>query len=86
MCTTLSWILVSFTECIWEKFLAFTFQGFEQHMSSPLHQSRMQEMINMHMRKTDQQLARMKAEEHLRKIEGKAKYVLFYLYVQFYFD
>lgn len=45
-------------------------------MGSTLHQARMQDIINIHMRKTDQQLARMKAEEHLRKIEGKARYLL----------
>jgi hypothetical protein len=48
-------------------------QGFEQHMRSTRHQQRMQEIMNLHMAKTDQQLQRIREEENLRKVEGTDK-------------
>ncbi len=44
-------------------------------MRSPRHQQRMQEIMNLHMTRTDQVLNRMIAKDHIMKIEGRDKYV-----------
>ena len=50
-----------------------TLQEFDRHMHSELHKLRMSNIVNIHAQRTDQQLQRMKAQVHLRHIEGQDK-------------
>lgn len=40
-------------------------------MNSAMHRERMGTMIELHGMQTEQQMSRMKAQEHLRKIEQR---------------
>lgn len=46
---------------------------FRGHMNSARHKKRMMDVLSVHKEKSTQLAARMKAEEHLRKIEVKEK-------------
>ena len=53
------------TICLW--FL----QDFDAHMRSERHLEKLENMSTLLPQLTDQQLQRMKAEEHIKRIEGK---------------
>jgi len=46
-------------------------------MNGKKHKMRMDSLVALHQQKSEQLVARMKAEEHLRKIEGKPRYKSF---------
>lgn len=46
---------------------------FRRHMNSAKHKKRMVDVLSVHQEKSSQLMARLKAEEHLRKIEVKDK-------------
>lgn len=48
-------------------------QGFAKHMNGMKHKSRMDAMMGLHIEKSNQLISRIKAEEHLRKIESSPR-------------
>ncbi|GFR78411.1 Cdkn1a interacting zinc finger protein 1a [Elysia marginata] len=46
--------------------------SFRRHLNGTKHQARMNSVLTVHQMKSSQLQSRLKAEEHLRKIEGKA--------------
>ncbi|XP_060069726.1 uncharacterized protein LOC132549780 isoform X1 [Ylistrum balloti] len=50
-----------------------TEEGFAKHMNGKKHKVRMESLLTLHQEKSKQFEARIKAEEHLRKIEGKPR-------------
>ncbi|XP_033731994.1 RNA-binding protein 20-like isoform X2 [Pecten maximus] len=51
-----------------------TEEGFAKHMNGKKHKVRMESLLTLHQEKSKQFEARIKAEEHLRKIEGKPRH------------
>lgn len=48
-------------------------EGFAKHMNGMKHKSRMDAMMGLHIEKSNQLISRIKAEEHLRKIESSPR-------------
>ena len=48
-------------------------KGFAKHMNGMKHKNRMDALMGLHMEKSNQLISRIKAEEHLRKIESSPR-------------
>ncbi|XP_062585537.1 zinc finger protein 638-like isoform X2 [Saccostrea cucullata] len=48
-------------------------EGFAKHMNGIKHKNRMDAMMGLHLEKSNQLISRIKAEEHLRKIESSPR-------------
>ncbi|XP_048778398.2 uncharacterized protein LOC125682058 isoform X3 [Ostrea edulis] len=48
-------------------------EGFAKHMNGMKHKNRMESMMGLHLEKSNQLISRIKAEEHLRKIESSPR-------------